>query len=46
MAGDSHRYFRTECAHEDLRKVRSTIARMRGEFAAARGGMLGWAWRG
>ena len=29
------RYLRTEGEHEDLRKVRSTIARMRTEFAAA-----------
>jgi hypothetical protein len=29
------RYLRTEGEHEDLRKVRSTIARMRSEFAAA-----------
>jgi len=29
------RYLRTEGEHEDLRRVRSTIARMRSEFAAA-----------
>src|SRR5664280_2939384 len=29
------RYLRTEGEHDDLRKVRSTIARMRSEFAAA-----------
>src|SRR5664280_1516750 len=29
------RYLRIEGEHEDLRKVRSTIARMRAEFAAA-----------
>src|SRR5438309_6267526 len=29
------RYLRTEGEHEDLRKVRSTIARMRTEFSAA-----------
>ena len=29
------RYLRTEGEHDDLRKVRSTIARMRTEFAAA-----------
>jgi hypothetical protein len=28
-------YLRTEGEHEDLRKVRSTIARIRSEFAAA-----------